>query len=162
MRRRLSSLQTILVKVIFPGLWIPIWGFVTLMAFLGGSEDADPVAKWFALCALVVVSAFIYWSGIRLKVVSVDDNFLYVSNYLKEISIPLSEIYDVTENVWINSHPVTIHLSSPSEFGDKIVFMPKTRFFALFSSHPVVKELKMLARSKNTTARSIRSGEWTR
>ena len=144
------------MKVIFPGFWIPIWGFVTLMAFLGGGKDADPVAKWFVLCALVVGSAFLYWSCIRLKEVSVDDDFLYVSNYLKEISIPLSNIYDVTENVWINIHPVTIHLSSPSEFGDKIIFMPKTRFFALFSSHPVVKELKVLARSKNMTARSFR------
>lgn len=126
------------------------------MAFLGGSKDADPVAKWFVLWVLVVGSAFIYWSCIRLKEVSVDDDFLYVSNYLKEISIPLSNIYDVTENVWINIHPVTIHLSSPSEFGDKIIFMPKTRFFALFSSHPVVKELKVLARSKNMTARSFR------
>jgi hypothetical protein len=150
------------VKVIFPGFWISVWGFVTLRSFLGGSEDADPDAKWMALGVLVVGFAFIYWSCIRLKAVSVDDNFLYVSNYLKEISIPLSEIYDVTENVWINSHPVTIHLSSPSEFGDKIIFMPKTRFFALFSSHPVVKELKVLARSKNMTARFIRSDEWIR
>jgi len=65
-----------------------------------------------------------------------------------QIAIPLSEIYDVTENVCVNIHPVTIHLRSPSEFGDKIVFMPTTRFFAFFSPHPVVNELKELARSR--------------
>ena len=80
----------------------------------------------------IVGCVFIYWICIRLKEVSVDDDFLYVSNYRKEIAIPLSEIYDVTENVWVNIHPVTIHLRSPSEFGDKIVFMPTTRFFAFF------------------------------
>jgi hypothetical protein len=143
------------MKIIFPALWIPGWGFATLMAFI--SSDADPGAKPFLLFGWVVGSAFIYWTGIRLKEVSVDDNFLYVSNYLKEVSIPLSDIYDVTENVWINIHPVTIHLKSPSDFGDKITFMPKTRFFAFFSSHPVVRELKVLAaRSRNMTARSIR------
>lgn len=42
-----------------------------------------------------------------------------------------------------------IHLKWPSEFGDKIVFMPKTRIFAMFSSHPVVKELKRLARESH-------------
>ena len=143
------------MKIVFPGFWISMWGFVTVMMFLRGVEDADPAAKWICLFAWVVGSAFIYWSSIRLKEVSVDDNFLYVSNYLKEISIPLSDIYDVTENVWVNIHPITIHLKSPSEFGDKIVFMPKTRFFALFSSHPVVKELKVLAR-KNMAARPFR------
>ncbi len=154
MRRRLSSLQTVLMKIIFPALWIPGWGFVTLMMFLSGVNHGDPFAFLFAW---LVGSALILWSSIGLKEVSVDDHFLYVSNYLKEISIPLSDIYDVTENVWINIHPVTIHLKSPSEFGNKITFMPKTRFFAFFSSHPVVRELKVLAaRRGNITARSIR------
>jgi hypothetical protein len=58
----------------------------------------------------------------------------------------------VTENVWLNMHPVTIHLKAPAEFGDRIVFMPKGRSFAFFSSHPVVAELKELARSKSTPA----------
>jgi hypothetical protein len=144
------------MKIVFPAIWIPVWGFGTLMMFRGGSEDADTNAKWIFLIGWASGCAFIYWSCIRLKEVSVDDNFLYVSNFIKEISIPLSEIYDVTENVWLNSHPVTIHLTSPSEFGDKIVFMPKTRFFAFFSSHPVVNELKELARSKHTTTRFTR------
>ena len=138
------------MKVIFPGLWIPLFGIAPLTMFLGAfeSQDADP--KWLFLIFWLVGSAFIYWSCIRLKEVSVDENFLYVSNYLKEIAIPLSEIQDVTENVWVNIHPVTIRLNSPSEFGDKIVFMPRVRFFEFFSSHPVVDELKELARSKGS------------
>ena len=91
-----------------------------------------------------------------MKRVSVDDNFLYVSNYLKEIAIPLSDIHDVAENRWVNIHPVTIRLKASSEFGDKIVFMPTARFFALFSSHPVVSELKELARSKSMGSGSVR------
>jgi len=112
-------------------------------------SDAGPLSPppWIFLFFWIAGSAFLVWDAARLKFVSVDDDFLYVSNYLREIAIPLTDIYDVTENVWINTHPVTIHLKSPSEFGDKIVFMPKTRF-SLFSSHPVVKELKQLARSK--------------
>ena len=148
MRRRLSSLQTVLMKIIFPAIWIPLWGFGTLMLILDGLQGGDPAVKWIFLFIWVAGSAFIYWSCIRLKEVSVDDNFLYVSNYLKEVPIPLSAIYDVTENVWINTHPVTIHLNSPSEFGDKIIFMPKIRFFSFFNSHPVVNELKQLARSR--------------
>lgn len=124
--------------------------------FVGGFEDQESPPKWLFLCLWVAGVAGIYWYCIPLKEVSVDDDFLYVSNYLKEISIPLSEIYDVTENVWINIHPVTIHLRSPSEFGNDIVFMPTHRFFAFFSSHPVVDELKELARSKNMGRTFIR------
>jgi len=127
-----------------------------LLMFLGGSETPEQPPKWIFLFFWFAGSAFIYWSCIRLKEVSVDDHFLYVSNYLKEIIIPLSEIYDVTENVWVNIHPVTIRLKSPSEFGDKIVFMPTVRFFAMFSSHPVVSELKELARSKHMGAKFVR------
>ena len=156
MKCRLSSLQTVLMKIVFPVIWIPVWGFGTLMMFLSSSENADASVKWIFLIGWASGCVFIFWSCIGLKEVSVDDNFLYVSNFLKEISIPLSEIYDVTENVWLNSHPVTIHLTSLTEFGDKIVFMPKTRFFTFFSSHPVVNELKELARSKHTTARFTR------
>src|SRR5215813_7967384 len=100
MRRRLSSFQTVLVKFVFPAIWIPLWSFGTLMMFIRGAESADPNPKWIFLLLWVVGIVFIGWDCIRLKEVSVDDSFLYVSNYLKEVSIPLSEIYDVTENFW--------------------------------------------------------------
>jgi hypothetical protein len=136
------------MKFIYPAIWIPLFGL--------GFEGPANAPRWEFLFMWIVGSVFIYWGGVRLKKVSVDDNFLYVSNYLKEISIPLSEIYDVTENVWLSVHPVTIHLNSPSEFGDKIVFMPPQRYFTFFSSHPVVNELKELSRSKNMAAGFIR------
>ena len=123
------------------------------MMFLGLAQGPDAPPKWLFLFIWLAGSAFIYWGCVRLKEVSVDTEFLYVSNYIKEITIPLSEIFDVTENLWLNIHPVTIHLKSPSEFGAKIVFMPTVRFFSLFSSHPVVSELKELARAKNMTAK---------
>jgi len=51
----------------------------------------------------------------------------------------------VTENFWLNVHPVTLHLKNPSEFGRKIVFMPACRFFnSWWISHPVVGELNKL------------------
>lgn len=142
MRRRLSSLQTIFIKIIFPTLWTLFFVVPTLSMLFRRGEGSQ--SKWFLLLVWIAGSVFVWWGSVRLKVVSVDENFLYASNYLKEIAIPLSDIYKVTENVWLNTHPVTIHLKSPSEFGDKIVFMPTTRF-SVFSSHPVVKELRQLA-----------------
>jgi hypothetical protein len=145
------------VKIILPVVLLTGWGYSTLMMFLGHSaRPEDESMKWVFLFFGFVVAASSYWGGVRLKEVSVDENFLYVSNYVKEISIPLSQIQDVTENRWLNSHPITIHLRSPSEFGDKIVFMPKVRFLAFWSSHPVVSELRTLARSRGGGMTSIR------
>lgn len=124
--------------------------------FLDGFEGPAAPPKWIFLIAWVAGAGFIWWSCTRLKKVSVDDNFLYVSNYQKEIAIPLSDIDDVTENLWVNIHPVTIHLKSSSEFGEKIVFMPTARYFAFFSSHPVVSELRELARSKSVASGFVR------
>ena len=146
MRRKLSSYDTFFLKFVLPAIWIPLFGFGTLTMFV---ISFDEPGKWICLLMWIAGTAWFLWDARRLKVVSVDENFLYASNYQKEIAIPLSDIYDVTENIWLNTHPVTIHLKHPSEFGDKIVFIPKGRF--VFSSHPVVFQLKQLA--KSTVAR---------
>ncbi|HEV8591966.1 MAG TPA: hypothetical protein VGQ55_07665 [Pyrinomonadaceae bacterium] len=149
MKRQLSSLQTFLFKIIFPAIWIPMFGLGAVVMFFTPSDGKSGSSPgWFFLLLWIAGSAFIFYFAIRLKEVSVDYGFLYVSNYLKTVKIPLSQIYDVTEIVWINIHPVTIHLRSPSEFGTKIVFMPTMRYFAFFSSHPVVAELKQMAGTK--------------
>lgn len=141
MVERLSSLQTFFCKFIFSPIWMGGFGFGVMKLRLGANPQAWPAM----FAAWLVGSGFIYWSCVRLKRVSIDDQFLYVSNYLQEIAIPFSFIGDVTDNRWINSHPVTIHFRSPSEFGDKIVFMPTFRFLPFVGPHPVVARLKQLA-----------------
>lgn len=138
------------MKVLFPVLWISGFGFGTLSLWLGivhEKNGALPPAemKWQFLGAWIVGTVFILWCCSRLKRVRVDPKTLYISNYLREIAIPVTMITDVTENRWINIHPVTVHFRNPTEFGQKITFMPTVRFFGLWSSHPVVAELKRLA-----------------
>jgi hypothetical protein len=128
------------MKVVFPTIWTILFGEVVGSGARYTAPDVGVLLFWIAGAGLM------WWHCARLKVVHVDDNFLYVSNFLKEIAVPLSDICDVTESLWSNVHPVTIHLKSPSEFGNKIVFMPTHRMFAFFSSHPVVDEIKRLAR----------------
>jgi len=94
------------------------------------------------------------WGALRLRVISIDDHNLYILNYTKEISVPLSEIINVTQNRWLKGEMVTIHLQSRSEFGCKIHFLPKVRFFA-FGQHPVVRELKALARNAQAVQQNV-------
>jgi len=148
--RTLSSAQTLLLKVMFPFVWISIFGLVTLALWTGlmhGNNGAEPPEgiKWLFLCIWIAGTAFILWSCVGLKRVRVDTRFLYISNYLREIAVPLSTVSDVTEIRWINIHPVTVHFRSATEFGRRVTFMPTVRVFGLWSSHPVVAELKQLA-----------------
>ena len=89
---------------------------------------------------------FSYFTCASLKEVSADEHSLYISNYINEISIPLDDIDNVTENTWLNIHPVTIHLKHPSRFGSEITFMPKIKFSAFGEEHPVVHELRRAAK----------------
>lgn len=147
--RTLSSAQTFLMKVIFPAVWICGFGAGTLGLWFGamrgpGGTGAPPFMKWQFLAAWVAGSAFILWCCASLKRVRIDREFLYVSNYRREIMVPLSTIEAVTENRWINIHPVTVRFRVPTEFGQQIKFMPTARFWG-WSSHPVVAELRSAA-----------------
>ncbi len=138
MKRTISSSVTIVYKFIFPGFMILAFaggGFVMLAG--GETRIALPYSFFFVL---VIVLA--YYFGMRLKKVEMDDEKLYISNYSRVIEVHRSKIKKVSENKWINIHPVYIDFSTSTEFGDRIVFMPKVRPFAFFSSHPIVGELK--------------------
>jgi hypothetical protein len=147
MRRTLSSLQTIPLKIFSPIVWIFALG-LALNRFLGVFQSEDQAGKWIFLGFLVLYSLQT-WECMRLKTIDVDDHNLYIGNFTKEISVPLSEILNVTPKRWPRWQVVTIHLKSSSEFGNKIEFIPKARFFA-FGQHPVVRELKALAKKAST------------
>lgn len=137
------------MKFVFPTIWVSMFGLGTLGLFfdsLRGPNNSSPpeAMKWGFLGGWIAGTIFIYWGCVRLKRVRINDSAIYVSNYLKEIRIPFDAVASVTEIRWINIHPVTIHLRSATEFGDRITFMPKIRIFN-WRSHPVVEELRELA-----------------
>jgi hypothetical protein len=101
--------------------------------------------KWLFLFGWLLGIAIFWYAGFRLKRVRIDNEHLLISNYVREIRIPLRDLEEVTENRWWSHHPVTLHLRSESVFGTRIVFIPKTRLFAFWTSHPIVKELRQLA-----------------
>ncbi len=148
MRRTISSAQTFFLKVLFPVVWIGVFAGMTVLLFAGvpGSPDSGtpppPVTRWILLLATIAGSAVIYWACIRLKRVDLDRRALYISNYLTEISVPLRDVVEVTENRWVNTHPVTIRFQRDVGFGTSIVFTPRVRWFAFFSPHPIVAELR--------------------
>ncbi len=76
---------------------------------------------------LLVPPILMVWSFAPLKYVAMDDTCLYVSNYRRELRIPLSQVVEVRERRGSRNavRDVTIRLASPTEFGDKIRFIPR-------------------------------------
>jgi hypothetical protein len=146
MRRNLSSSITFFYKWVFDPVWILGCGFVTCMLWLDAFRDraGNPPDEWIKLLILVGLiagSAFGIWFSMRLKRVQVDDEAIYVSNYLSEYRIPFIEISHITNNYLYRPQTVTIHLRNSSPFGNRIVFIPKFDW-VLFGAHTVITELQ--------------------
>jgi putative acetyltransferase len=133
MRRKLSSAMTPIYKFVFP---VVIVAFCLNAAFGLGVQKGWPII----LVMTVMLLGWYFFVG-RLLVVHRGDTSLYVSNYRREIQIPLSDVTRITENKLLNTRDVTIHLARPSAFGSRITFMPEVQFFLFSRDHPVVSEL---------------------
>ncbi len=131
-------------------VWSGLLGLFTLLVWLDllplGRLSSMPWFRWQLLVVWSIVTAFLAWSLPRLRKVEVDDEFLYVSNYKKEIRVPLGEIRDCIYHRWWNPPLITVHLLHPCEFGSKFLFVPKTSWIKPLISHPVMEELQSLAR----------------
>jgi hypothetical protein len=141
-KQPLSSILTIIYKFIFPTVWIGGFGVGTITILF-----SEPKLAGGFVLGLLIGCLMLYWFCIPLKSVEIDERYLYVSNFRKTIQIPFSKIEAVTESSFINIHPVWIKFKTPTEFGEKIIFMPYFHFGSiLMMSHPVVSKLKKLAR----------------
>jgi hypothetical protein len=141
-KRRISSRLTILCKFIAPILWVSIMSIGSVLALFRVAEEPGSLIIIFVG---IISSFFIIRFALRLKLVSIDDAFLYVSDYRKEIQIPFSQIESVAENFLTKPKLILLKLISPSEFGGKIVFIPPLQLFGAWRSHPMVSELKHIS-----------------
>ena len=148
-RQRISSAQTFLLKWVFPVIWIGGFGAGALALWVGdssGSRNPPPAEmKWIFLFAWVAGTSFIGWFSGRLMRIERDGDTLYVSNYWREIAVPVAQVMAISENRWMSGHPVTLTFRTSTPFGRSITFLPRVRMFGFLSSHPIVGELKRLA-----------------
>jgi hypothetical protein len=143
--RQISSSLTAFHKFFLPGIFILSLVNLGIMA-LRGDSFAVPPDMPFWLLPLIAIAFLLssVWMSWPLKIVKIDDNNLYVSNYQKELTIPIAEISKVTEFIFSEPRRITIHLKTSTDFGQKIVFLGTYRFFAFFTPHPIVAELRKL------------------
>jgi hypothetical protein len=166
-RRKLSSELTFFMKVIFPTVWIGgIAGTTVMMVCvaLDGGDGKGGVPAWMACltpCFLAVAMVIAYRTVIRLKAVAMDDEALYVSNFLTEARIPLSEIQVVEQEVqWMqqlnfygfNMHPVTVTIVRPCVFGTSIPFLAGVSFSRNLAAEKVEQIRQAVAAARLTAS----------
>jgi len=136
-KRTLSSIGTlgckglpVLVAIMFP--------FIVMDLFFGDRSDSGSAS---GLTSVIVIWIIAIINSVNLrgvKKVSADGSAIYVSNYIREIRIPLDQISDVSGNNY-----VTISFRQPTCFGNSILFIAPARLFSS-TPHPVVAELREL------------------
>ena len=151
--RTLSSEWTFFYKFVSPVLWTGLFAYFILVMFATTGCFNFAITLPFAVLPVVIflVCVWWFWTSIRLKKVTLKDDVLLISNFQKQIEIPLRDIERVSGSILMNPELVWLHLARPTEFGSKIVFMAKFRFFSGLTRHPVVEELERLVRLAKIT-----------
>jgi hypothetical protein len=147
MARRLSSAATFVMKMIFPVVWLLGFGAGTLGLWLGVIPIAEgsvfpQASKWIFLGFFGFGVATLVQTCLPLKRVRLTQDALLVSNYWRELHIPLRDVYEVTEKRWLNVCLVAVHVRHPIAFGRRVVFLPKMRWCDFSRPHPIVAELR--------------------
>lgn len=146
--QRLSTSSTYFYKIILPILYFTV--FLGLSILMLSFNIAFVGVLSFLIAATIFSLVFLrFFYGI--KKVSIDPQFLYVSNFKEEIKIPFSEIDAVTENVWILPRKITVRLNKPSSFGKRIDFLGYYQPFIFFKTHPAVEEIRARMTTNSVT-----------
>jgi hypothetical protein len=137
MGTQISSGMTFVMKVVFPVLWGGMWSVATGLLFaapasLRSSGGGPPPGwvKWLCLGCLIVGATVISRVSGGLKRIVLEGNRLRISNYLREITVPLSDVarVGVDGSARVNNQPVAVlEFRRTTDFGDQVPFIPASQ-----------------------------------
>jgi hypothetical protein len=121
MRKVVSSQFTFLFKFVFPCGWLAA-GFYALAQGTSGAAGVF-ICLWLGV-SLLLFRHYMF----PLKKVSLVEGFLRVSNFWREVDVPLSEIESVRAvGYGLLQGPmpgIVVKLKNPTEFGEMVRFIP--------------------------------------
>lgn len=152
MRKHLSSHATGFYKFVLPVCPVCFVCFSIYLVFVRDVEFYGPAGSstpvWFRWLVLVVGLLICYgwWRSLRpLRRVTLDDESLLVSNYVREIRVPLKNLSSVRERRTTVGREITLNLREPTEMGTTIVFVAgSVRWLWPWQEHPTLRDLRSL------------------
>jgi len=127
-----SPAYTFLIKICLPSMAIFAIGIVVYGCWHGpnGQPIPAPLAVRIGILPFAAFYTFIFLSlASSVKNASMDDTNLYLSDYIREIAVPYSNIEDVRRNIsyaqgaW-GTYNIAIEFRQPTAFGKKIYIWP--------------------------------------
>ena len=142
---KVSTRLTLFLKIIFPFLWMGIFGSMAIISFfLTEAELGSIPPQRFQVGAILfflIGAGALYWALIPIKHVVMDPEFIYVSNFSQRYRYPYHNIEKIEENDFILLKAVHIYLKVPGNFGEKITFIAsRERFDQFLRDNPEVVE----------------------
>lgn len=144
--RKLSTNLTLFWRF-YAIVWIsffPVYGLYWISNFLSSSERNLDVGRLILFILFGLISSiFVHFTAGILKNVFLDGNTLVISNFLKQIRIPLSEVSHVDNPDLSSLRRIKAIFRQPTEFGGEIVFAPP-----MFEAKEIAKLLKIVSSRK--------------
>lgn len=137
-----SSLATAIFKVILPCVIIASLFMSAVNEFIVGRQNVDVsifISSPYILLGILVFAASLLIS-FQIKEVSIDDETLVVSNYIRKTRIPVEQILEFSETHWIKPKMIMIKLKATSNAGSRIVFIPTLENHGRYNA-PIVREM---------------------
>jgi hypothetical protein len=109
----LSSSFTPITKFGAPGIFfalLPVW----LLRMSERQFAWVPATLW--ICACI----FIVWWTLPIKKVSLVGDRLLISNYWREIEVPVSQVSRICEDRWNRTPNISLFFDPPTHFGSKV------------------------------------------
>jgi hypothetical protein len=140
--RVISAAHTPILKWGLPGFFLFEW-----LWYMGTWARMHrlhvPTPPW--LVAYIVGSAslclWVGWSFLGLKRIAYTETSLYISNFYREIAVPLTAIADVGRRV-VGMNAIVVRLDRDTDFGRRIAFIPRRMFHPFVWTHPIVDRLR--------------------
>jgi len=151
--RTLSSGLTLYYKfLLVPFLVLGGLFAVAMLWSLSTSQkghEQPPFPAWIFLIVWLGLAALLITRIIRWKRVRLDTTFFHISNYFRQVQVPLRQLSGISElrglgRGGIGPRTIVLSFRPPTAFGESIRFKP--RLYPWFwRAHPLVAELQAIA-----------------
>ena len=136
MARQLSTSWTLALRIFLPTLWIAFFGtFFLSVLFTDKSTIGDfPVGSLrLGLGIFIAIFLFVFWKTVfQIKRVDADKDFVYITNYFKNVRYPHSDVEKIELSKGIIFNYATLFLRGRGTFGDRVVFLVSRKRLELF------------------------------
>lgn len=136
MTRQLSSSWTLAFRIFLPTFWLAFFGtffFATLFTDKNQIGQISMNGLRWGLLAFIIVFLFVFWKTVlRLKRIDADSEYVYVTNFFKNIRYLHADIEKIELSKGIVFNYGTLVLKGKGYFGDRILFLASNKRVEIF------------------------------